>query len=246
MSEGFLGRWSRRKREVANSETAQPETAPPETAAAVDDLSRELSERTETRASSTAAEPAQAASESVIDLSQLPSLESITADTDIRAFLAPGVPASLRHAALRRAWAADPTIRDFVGLSENAWDFTAPDGVPGFGPIGNAEEVQRLLAQLVGAPTDAAEKSGSEPAEELAQAAATTEESAPGDGIMEEMSRALPPAREEQSGPDQAATNGTTELLQHNKEFAAMQRDDEGVEYEPTHGRRAHGRALPE
>ena len=50
----------------------------------------------------------------------LPATESITADTDIRAFLAPGIPAHLTRAALRRAWAADPAIRDFVGLAENA------------------------------------------------------------------------------------------------------------------------------
>lgn len=30
---------------------------------------------------------------------------------------------------------ADPAIRFAVGLAENSWDFSAPDGVPGFGPI---------------------------------------------------------------------------------------------------------------
>jgi hypothetical protein len=30
---------------------------------------------------------------------------------------------------------ADPAIRFAVGLAENAWDFSAPDGVPGFGPL---------------------------------------------------------------------------------------------------------------
>ena len=34
-----------------------------------------------------------------------------------------------------RALLADPAIRNAVGLSENAWDFSIPDGVPGFGPI---------------------------------------------------------------------------------------------------------------
>ncbi len=42
------------------------------------------------------------------DLASLPSLDSITAATDIRAFLTPGVPTELARAALRRAWAADP------------------------------------------------------------------------------------------------------------------------------------------
>ena len=44
-------------------------------------------------------------------------IESITADTDIRAFLAPGVPVQLTRAALRRVWETDPAIRDFVGLA---------------------------------------------------------------------------------------------------------------------------------
>ena len=38
-----------------------------------------------------------------------------------------------------RALLADPAIRNAIGLSENAWDFSIPDGVPGFGPILAAE-----------------------------------------------------------------------------------------------------------
>jgi hypothetical protein len=79
------------------------------------------------------------------DVSTLPSLESITAATDIRPFLAPGVPQTLRSAALRRAWSADPAIRDFIGLAENAWDFTAPGAIPGFGTL-TAAEVARAVA----------------------------------------------------------------------------------------------------
>src|SRR5262249_15611086 len=72
------------------------------------------------------------------DPTTLPSLDSIDATTDIRAFLARGVPAALGREALRRAWLADPAVRDFVGPAENAWDFTAPGGVPGFGPLAPA------------------------------------------------------------------------------------------------------------
>jgi hypothetical protein len=39
-----------------------------------------------------------------------------------------------REPGLREIW-RDPAIRDFVGLSENSWDFTAPETIPGFGPI---------------------------------------------------------------------------------------------------------------
>jgi Protein of unknown function (DUF3306) len=49
------------------------------------------------RSASESAEPA-------FDVTKLPPIESITADSDIRAFLAPGVPPELTRAALRRAW----------------------------------------------------------------------------------------------------------------------------------------------
>jgi len=83
--------------------------------------------------------------QSPLDAAKLPSIESIGAGSDIRRFLAFGVPEDLTRAALRRAWSTDPAIRDFVGLSENSWDFDAQDGVPGFGsPTG------QLMARTTG------------------------------------------------------------------------------------------------
>ena len=89
-------------------------------------------------------------SELPFDLTQLPPLESITAATDIRAFLAPGVPADLTRAALRRAWATDPKIRDFVGLADYDWDYHAPGSMAGFGPLEMTDELRRLVARIVG------------------------------------------------------------------------------------------------
>ena len=34
----------------------------------------------------------------------------------------------------RLLW-ADPAIKNFVGPSENDWDFTKPDSIPGFGAL---------------------------------------------------------------------------------------------------------------
>jgi len=62
--------------------------------------------------------------------------------------------AKLARAALRRAWAVDPAIGDFIGLSENAWDFNAPGGVSGFGSL-DLEQVRRLVAQVVDEPPGA-------------------------------------------------------------------------------------------
>jgi hypothetical protein len=58
--------------------------------------------------------------------------------------LASGVPSDLTRAALRRAWSTDPAIRDFIGLSENSWDFNVRDGVPGFGSPTTDDPRQRL------------------------------------------------------------------------------------------------------
>jgi hypothetical protein len=80
----------------------------------------------------------------------LPPIDSIGADTDISGFMRKGVPAALRNAALRRAWSADPSIRDFMGPTENYWDAAGPDGVPGFGDLDPNLDVKRLVSELFG------------------------------------------------------------------------------------------------
>jgi hypothetical protein len=120
-----------------------------------------------------AAEPA--ASE--IDLPKLPQIESIDAATDIRAFLRNGIPQDLSRAALRRAWTADPAIRDFVGLAENAWDFNDPNGMGGFGPLDySAEQVEALVRRIVGGVMETAEKLA-DPIAEAAEGARSGHES---------------------------------------------------------------------
>jgi len=131
--EKFLERWSRKKREAVD------EPAPSQTQAL------------ETDSKPAAAPPVSVESEKPFDLESLPSLESITAETDIRNFLHPAVPADLKREALRRAWSADPGIRDFVGLAENSGDFNDPTAMVGFGPIEPAE-VARLMAQFALTP----------------------------------------------------------------------------------------------
>jgi hypothetical protein len=93
-----------------------------------------------------------------VDLSNLPPIESITAATDVTAFLRQGIPPQLSRAALRRAWASDPTIRDFVGLAENAWDFNDPHAMPGFGPLDYSDEqLGALVDRIVGGVRGAAD-----------------------------------------------------------------------------------------
>jgi Protein of unknown function (DUF3306) len=89
------------------------------------------------------------AADEPFDPSGLPSIEAITADTDVRGFLQSRVPAELTRAALRQAWTSDPAIRDFVGIAENQWDFNDPNAIPGFGPLG-VTDGQAILTQVLG------------------------------------------------------------------------------------------------
>jgi len=136
--EEFLKRWSRRKQEAKAAE-------PPSPVAETSDKAVATSPET--------------CPEAEIDLSKLPPIDSITAATDITEFLRKGIPAELKHAALRRAWAADPAIRDFVGLAENAWDFTDPNAMPGFGALqGTPEQISAMVERVLGGARDAVEK----------------------------------------------------------------------------------------
>ncbi|MBA7474239.1 MAG: DUF3306 domain-containing protein [Bradyrhizobium icense] len=143
--EEFLKRWSRRKQEARQEKAAeQPSPLPAEVDIPASDVF-------------------ESETESDIDLSKLPSLDEITATTDITEFLRKGVPTELGHAALRRAWAADPAIRDFVGLAENAWDFTDPNAMPGFGALeGSPEQISAMIERVMGSVRNATEKLVSE------------------------------------------------------------------------------------
>jgi hypothetical protein len=91
-----------------------------------------------------------AADDPAFDPASLPSIEAIDLDTDIRGFLQSQVPAELTRAALRQAWASDPSIRDFIGIAENQWDFNDPEAIPGFGPLPEGYDVSGLLSQALG------------------------------------------------------------------------------------------------
>jgi len=137
--ENFLERWSKRK-------LAKDEPEPP---------AREENPPPADKEAAESAPAAPASDDKAFDPATLPPIESIGADTDVTAFLRPGVPPELTRAALRRAWSADPAIRDFVGLVENGWDFNDPQAMAGFGPI-DPGEVARLAGQIVGALPGAA------------------------------------------------------------------------------------------
>jgi hypothetical protein len=247
--ENFIARWSRRKRKAvqdADATKAAVEPTPPAEGAHSDEGRRKESDAA--TADAGALEPSAAA----FDPTKLPPIETITAESDIRAFLAPGVPPELTRAALRRAWAADPKIRDFIGLSENSWDFNAPGAIPGFGPLEMTDELRAQVAEMVGrslagqSPDQPSSPGPHEPASapEAGSQSAGAATEMPADASPEV------PANDIQSvgAPhEEAGKHGEPEgsLPQRNKTAAASQRDPENCDNDQLIAKRLHGRALP-
>lgn len=122
--EGFLGRWSRLKREARVEEPVlEPATPPPDA----------LLPGT--------VPPEPSPGETGEEVADLPSLDSLGSDSDYTGFLRSEVPADLRREALRRAWASDPVIAGFRGFAEYDWDYNAP----GYGALRPTDDIARLL-----------------------------------------------------------------------------------------------------
>lgn len=117
-SEGFLSRWSKRKAEVRQQEQ-QP-------------------------AADVAAPPAAEQQEEEIDLATLPSIESLTAESDFSVFLKKGVPLALRNAALRKLWLTEHSVVNYKALVEYNWDFTAP----GYGELLPTDNIAKMAQQV--------------------------------------------------------------------------------------------------
>jgi hypothetical protein len=239
-SENPLARWSRLKREAAQDEEVRAgEAGAP--GAAGDEASKPAGHPRQV-ASPPGSKPLKEPDfqEPALDVSTLPPIESITADSDIRAFLQSGVPAELTKAALRRVWTSDPAIRDFVGIAENQWDFTDPNAIPGFGPLEDGANLRDLLADAMGQLGEAPKASALAPAP-------------PGPGPVEA-------ANSPSDSHTPAQTAGTTEEIAsvghaeapiETKTSAAVvapQHANYGPETEqtaPMRNPRAHGSALP-
>jgi hypothetical protein len=223
--EDFLKRWSRRKRSSAEGAKAVPESAP-----------------VGTEASPHAPEEVIAGAEPAFDPATLPPIDSITAVSDISAFLQKGVPAELTRAALRHVWTADPAIRDFIGLAENAWDFTDPNAMPGFGPLESSDEVRRMIADLVDRIGEAAKPGAPEVKTEQAQAEINSN-----DSNLLDPPAATEPQSDHAASSTAAAQNSDDQVLVHsNQEDTATQhnlaeRNADVIQM----SRRSHGGALP-
>jgi hypothetical protein len=213
----FLSRWSQRKQEAKQPERDKP-----------------------IEADVPSAPVAESDAEPEFDLSSLPKLEDLTETTDITVFLRKGVPESLRNAALRKSWALDPAIRNYVNPAlDYAYDWNTPGGVPGSSEIGSGVDIARMVSQIMGGesatePTVSAADSGSAPAGDPAQS--------PQHSAMQKAESDL---------PAQAVRLGSeAQKLPNNEEAAANKAvpehdADEGSAAAPQQAMRRHGSAKP-
>ena len=209
--DNFLSRWSRRKRQ-AGEDKEKNETG--ETVAAP------APENQQGKPAAPGAAPTPE-----FDVESLPPIETISAETDITAFMRTGVPETLKHAALRRAWASDPVIRDFVGLNENFWDAAGPDGIPGFGDIDPNLDVRRMVSELFG-ETPRQDTQPVLEADRVADSSALPTDNLP-----------------EAADPPQATLPPAEELPQRNENAAAQIEPSESVPEKKIS--RRHGGAIP-
>jgi hypothetical protein len=180
----------------------------------------------------------------------LPPIETITAESDIRAFLAPGVPPELTRAALRRAWAADPKIRDFVGLADYDWDFNAPGAMTGFGSLEMTDELRQQIARMVGGnlaneATDSPAQTSAEvqgkpaPAETSTESVATAAEMS-----TQHVQSDAGTSQNERIGAQNEPHNSEA-LPQRSKVDIASRNSSENTNNDQLIEKRLHGRALP-
>jgi hypothetical protein len=108
-----LKRWSRRKLEAARAQTPPPRDAPPEPVAAA----------------APAPQPGQAAGPVPQNTNApLPSIESLTIDSEFSAFFKPGVAETTKRAALKQLF-RDPRFNIMDGLDVYIDDYTKPDPI---------------------------------------------------------------------------------------------------------------------
>lgn len=165
--EPFLQRWARRKADAVNTtaDDTQPEGP------GVDTASLQHPSPASTPA------PEDSSDSDEIDLSTLPDIDSMSAESDFSVFMQNGIPDELRKRALQRLWRLDPAFGHIDGLLEYGEDYS------GNGLV--AEAVNTIYKVGKGMVTDEeeeAERLAAAEAEENADAEAvdaTGEEEAP-------------------------------------------------------------------
>ena len=144
-----LARWSRRKHEAARESPTPPEPANPPPPAPI-----------------AGAAPAQSPAPEA-----LPAIDSLSIDSDFRAFMKPKVDEEVKRAALKKLF-SDPAFNVMDGLDVYIDDYTKPDPMPA-GMLAKLAKVYDAIKPAAELDATAAE---SAPAPTLAAAAADTAE----------------------------------------------------------------------
>ncbi len=139
MSEGFLSRWSRRKHDSRRDEDAGDRDASPaperEATAGVSPVSTRIDAALRVPPASADSDVQPAAGDPVRTgerpepAPELPPIDTLTPESDFRAFMRPGVDASARNAALAQLF-RDPRYNVMDGLDVYIDDYTQPDPIP--------------------------------------------------------------------------------------------------------------------
>jgi hypothetical protein len=241
--ENFIARWSRRKREAAEDAEATKSSAAPDAAAEGAHPSEDQGDAALGRSG------ARRSPEAAFDPTKLPPIETITAESDITAFLAPGVPPELTRAALRRAWAVDPKIRDFIGLSENSWDFNAPGAMTGFGSLEMTDDLRQQIARMVGRSlaneaTDGPAQTSAEVEDKLSAETSTESVATAAEVSTQDVQRNVGTVQNERVGAH-SETHNSGALPQRSKVDIASRNNSENTDNDQLIEKRPHGRALP-
>ncbi len=184
--QGFLNRWSRRKRAGKQVRSSDAAPAVPEervrtqetgrASAAAPPLQRDVVAReTGPGPHSPPADPEGRTTE----LPDLPPIESLDKDSDFSVFMTQGVPEELRRLALRKLWRLTPGVPD--GLDDYDEDYSIV-GVVAETVSSVSKAGQRMTDE---APEPQAE-GGAEPAEEVAADEVAADEGAADEGAADE------------------------------------------------------------
>jgi hypothetical protein len=218
---GFLSRWSRRKLREETLRAPEEEAHSPVAREVLPDPAETTGE-----------------AEAEFDLSSLPAIDDLTAETDISRFFHKGVPDALRNAALSRIWRLDPYLQKPDILAEYAWDFNDPNSMIGFGALDAGIDQQAMLRQITGEKLP--EEDGRAPSADPPEPVAETPVEPPAEAVTDATEgESEGDARPEEEGTGQSGPSG--------EDSAAVQHDHfEKIEEFPSPPRKArHGGALP-
>ena len=135
-NDGFLMRWSRRKRGSDEAVKAKPHVAEAQPAPITEDVvvashdrQTVLEEAVQHEDAAANRDPiegaeAEAQSENVAAELENVDIEALTYDSDYTQFMQEGVPEALKRRALRQLWRSDPILANVDGLNDYDGDFT--------------------------------------------------------------------------------------------------------------------------